>query len=253
MELVAPTLDAAAGNFARFGRTSPVFSGALLLAESAKERIFDRIATAGASGSWRLQPVAGEPQTIIADSGMHRILVVCGRQVRCALGLEVIALGTTSDYPEDRELDETLDRVVGDGAVAAVPWGFGKWLGRPGVRVSRLFSRGAQKSIFAGDNGGRLQILKQPALLDVARAAGFGILPGTDPFPFGSDYRRVGAFGFLAGIEPDPSAPWTTLREWLQSCAQSPTAYGRALNPIRFAFNQCGIQVHNRMWNRRGV
>jgi hypothetical protein len=250
MELVAPTLDSAARNFSRFEHPGSVFSGVLLLAESARERIFERIEDASTLGKWRVHRSLRETQTLIAEAEGHRLAIVCGRQVRCALGLEVLALGTTATYPEGRGLEETVERVIGDGALAAVPWGFGKWIGRAGAHVSEFFSRGARNSVFAGDNGGRLRLLPRPKLLDVAREEGFGILPGTDPFAFGHDYRRVGAFGFLAAVELDSNAPWRALQEWLENCPDCPVPYGRALNPIRFLFNQCWIQVHNRLPHR---
>ena len=251
MELVAPTLDSAARNFSMFERPASAVTGVLLLAESARERIFDRLRGVGMLGDWQFRESPGEPVTILAEARDRRIAIVCGRQIRCALGLEVLALGTMATYPEGLELEETLDRVTADGAVASVPWGFGKWIGRAGAQVAGFFSRGPRVRVFAGDNGGRLDVTGQPGLLDSARRAGFEVLPGTDPFPFSSDYRRVGSFGFLADVEPPAPAPWAALREWLEDQRQSPQAYGRALGPLRFAFNQCWIQVHNRMLTRQ--
>jgi hypothetical protein len=140
-----------------------------------------------------------------------------------------------------------IDLVRSDGALAVVPWGFGKWIGRAGIRIRELFNSQSPESLFAGDNGGRLQILGMPKPLKAARREGFRVLPGTDPFPFGADYRRVGGFGFLAAMEPDLIHPWQSLRSALVGTARAPEPYGRALPPIRFLFNQGWIQVHNRM------
>ena len=104
-----------------------------------------------------------------------------------------------------------------------------------------------QESLFFGDNGGRMSALGLPHLLHEAASKGYRLLPGSDPFPFGRDYTRVGAFGFLAGLELDTCAPWTSLQDWLQKQANQPSGYGHGLGPLKFAFNQAWIQVHNRI------
>lgn len=245
--LVEPTLDSARANFSRIGAPGAPLGGALLLAESSHEQVFEQLAEAAPFGRWRIDPVVDEAQTVIAESAGFKIAIICGRQIRCRLGLEVLAAGTTGRYPDGGHVEETLDLVRSDGALAVVPWGFGKWIGRAGVRIRELFNSQSPESLFAGDNGGRLHILGMPKPLEAASRAGFRVLPGTDPFPFGADYRRVGAFGFLAAMEPDPTHPWRSLHSWLDSIARSPEPYGRALTPPRFLFNQGWIQVHNRM------
>jgi len=247
IELAGPTLDAAAGNFAAYQAAGPVLSGMLLLAESASERVFEQLQNRDTVAAWSLQAVPGEPESVIALSRHARIVIICGRQIRCADGLEILALGTTRDYADGGSLEATVEQVRADGAVTVLPWGFGKWTGRRGALIQELFRHRDPDSLFAGDNGGRMQILGMPKLLAVAREAGFRLLPGTDPFPFGGDYRRVGSFGFLAMIDPSMAKPWSCLREWLESCPSSPAPYGRALNPLRFGFNQGWIQVHKRM------
>jgi hypothetical protein len=219
----------------------------LLLAESSREHVFEQLAEASHFGRWRIDPVVAEPQTVVAESAGFKIAIICGRQIRCRLGLEVLAVGTTVRYPDGCHLEETIDVVRSDGVLAVVPWGFGKWIGRAGIRIRDLFNSQSPESLFAGDNGGRLQILGMPKPLKAASRAGFRVLPGTDPFPFGADYRRVGAFGFLAAMEPDPTHPWRSLHSWLDRIVRSPVPYGRALPPVRFLFNQGWIQVHNRM------
>jgi hypothetical protein len=246
-EFVAPTLDAAAENFARVASPAAGYLGALLLAEAPREQVFETLADSKPHGRWRFDRVAEEPQTMIARSGEQRIAVICGRQVRCAFGLEALALGTTARLPSGQELEQTIERIRADGALAVVPWGFGKWIGRAGDVVRTLFDTCAPDSLYVGDNGGRLETLGMPNLLRVAIDAGLRVLPGTDPFPFGADYRRVGAFGFLAAVELEPARPWASLRTWLEGSSDSPQPYGRALSPLRFVFNQGWIQAHNRL------
>ena len=248
--LVEPTLDAAANNFARACRSTGSLLGILLLVQSSREQVFEQLLEGQTCGRWRLGKVAAEPQTLIARRNERQIAIVCGRQVRCERGLEVLALGTTTRFPDGRSLHEMIERVRGDGALVALPWGFGKWIGRAGEIVREALRRHSPDELFAGDNGGRLSALGMPGLLRDASQAGFRILPGTDPFPFGGDYRRVGAFGFLAGVDPEPAGPWASLQQWLRTSESMPQPYGRALGPRRFLLNQGWIQVRNRLSRR---
>lgn len=247
---VEPTLDAAAVNFSRLApRANPIL-GMLLLAESAREGVFERLGLSKDFCRWSFRAVAEEPQSVIACHEDREIVIVCGRQIRCTNGLEVLALGTTVRYPEGRDPVETIAQVRRDGAVAVFPWGFGKWLGRARGIVSDLFSGSPPQGFFAGDNGGRLQMLGIPGQLRAACRNDFRVLPGTDPFPFGGDYRRVGSFGFLADFAPVPTHPWRSLQSWLVDRGGTPEPYGQALGVARFAFNQSWIQVRNRLMGR---
>lgn len=241
---VEATLDAAAGNFGLVSGAREGLLGALLLVESAREQVFRHL---DCQGTWVFSGVPDEPATCIASRGAQQIAVICGRQIRCERGLEVLAYGTRERFPEGEPLCRTLQRVIDAGALASVPWGFGKWAGSRAAVVRELLGSQATNSVFVGDNGGRVRQLPEPKLLRAARQAGFRVLPGSDPFPFGGDEERVGAYGFM--VEPvDPAHPWADLRRWLESQKESPPAYGNALGFPRFLFNQVGIQIYNRMY-----
>jgi len=250
IDLVEPTLEAAAMNFVGLAPRANPIAGMLLLAESARERVFERLDASRAFGQWSIRLVPEEPQTVIASREDREIVIVCGRQIRCANGLEILALGTTAQYPEGCRPMETIARVRSDGATPVFPWGFGKWVGRARGVVSDLFSASPPHEFFAGDNGGRLRLLGVPKQLKAASRNGFLVLPGTDPFPFLNDYRRVGSFGFFADFAPDLAHPWRSLQSWLESKSGCPEPYGHALGVFRFAFNQSWIQLHNRVLRR---
>jgi len=137
------------------------------------------------------------------------------------------------------------------GALTVVPWGFGKWLGGRGRRMEAVLDSIGSKALFVGDNGSRLEWQGVPARVRACEQRGFRVLPGTDPFPFAGDYRRVGRFGFLAQAQFDEAAPWRALRAWLVEQPVSPQPYGRACGPVRFAVNQAGIQIYNRFLRGR--
>lgn len=244
MERVGVSLEAAAENFRRVSGHSQRWVGAVLLVESSGERVFERLFDAGQVGGWTFIPVAQEPETVVALSAGRRILVVCGRQVRCVDGLEVLALGTQETFPDGESLEQTVDRVAASGAVVSIPWGFGKWMGQRGRQVRRLFEQRSVDSVYVGDSGGRVQGLRVPRIIRDAQEAGLRVLPGTDPFPCGSDHERIGSFGFIADIVPDEEGPWASLRGWLESLGSSPDAYGHTLGPARFVYNQVAIRLH---------
>jgi hypothetical protein len=251
--LVAPTLDAAATNFVAVSGRSTGTLGALLLTQAAGERVFESLKGPSLVGGWRIEPVQEEPQTLIARRAGATIAIICGRQVRATDGLEVLALGTLETFPDGMQFPETVDAVCRSGALTAVPWGFGKWLGARGQRVKSMFALASPADLFVGDNGGRVGSFGVPAIVQSAAEKGFRVLPGTDPFPFSTDYRRVGSFGFLADVEADEVAPWRTLRAWLVGLRQSPKPYGSTIGLPRFVVNQAGIQVYNRFFRSRAA
>jgi hypothetical protein len=247
-ELVALTLDAAAGNFRRVTGSRDGLLGALLLTQAAGERVFEQIMAPAPSAGWRFEPAARERQSILAHRNGGVIAIVCGRQVRARGGIEVLGLGTCEEFADGRSLADTVAAVHGAGALTVLPWGFGKWLGDRGRLVRETLH--SAEFLSVGDNGSRLAGLAVPTLIREAELNGFRVIPGTDPFPFGRDYRRVGRFGFLAEAEIDESAPWGSLRSWLETVRGSPPRFGSASGPARFAVNQVGIQLYNRLLRR---
>jgi hypothetical protein len=250
--LVAPTLDAAAANFRAVRGRSDGLLGAILLAQGASERVFETLQAAPTVEGWAHSATPGEPETLIARKGPESIAIVCGRQVRADDGLEVLALGTRQTFPDGRPFPETVDVVRRSGALTAIPWGFGKWLGSRGQRVEATLRSLGPDALFVGDNGSRLGLLGAPALVRASKQRGFRVLPGTDPFPFALDHRRVGRFGFLAEVEVPETGPWGALRDWLVHRRGSPTPYGRSCGPVRFVFNQVGIQLYNTLRSKHG-
>ena len=246
LDRVAVTLDAATVNFSRYAQRQSGLLGILLLTEARRERVFEALRERETCGGWTISPSPGEQVSIQATRGDHRIVVVCGRQVRCHDGLEVTVLGTLEAFPDGLSLEETICAAAARGAFISLPWGFGKWLGARGRVLRESLSRHEPRALAICDNGSRLQALGRPRLVQQCDARGHLVLPGTDPFPFGDDHRRTGAFGFLAP-EPAADAPWRGLAEWLRTQRESPPAYGAATGLVRFVVNNVGIQFYNRM------
>lgn len=243
LELATGVLDAAAENFRAFAPDASSSTGGLLLAQAAGERVFELLQATRRIGDWRIDQAQDEPQSLIAQRAGAMLVIVCGRQVRAADGLEILALGTCRTFPDRLGFQESLDAVLESDALTVLPWGFGKWTGARRARVRTAAERTGSGKVFVGDNGGRLGLAGTPGLIANLRLRGFRVLPGSDPFPVGNDMQRVGRFGFLADIDPDTRAPWRGLRAWLESRDESPRAYGRALGPIAFVMNQVGFRL----------
>ena len=245
LALVPSMLDAAAINFGRVESGGATPSGALLLAQASSEKVFESLQRMPGIGNWRIVPVPEEPQTLLAKRGETVLAIVCGRQVRADDGLEVLALGTGRTFQDGLPFLESVESVRQSDALTVLPWGVGKWLGRRGSLVDAAAHAIGREQLFIGDNGGRLRLMGMPRRIHRFERRGIRVLPGTDPFPFGSDLRRVGRFGFLAELQPAWISPWRQLRDWLTSLAASPRPYGRALGPLTFLFNQVGIRVRS--------
>jgi hypothetical protein len=181
--------------------------------------------------------------TLIArwqDGG--EIHLLAGRQIVTAEGLEVLALGLASPLPDGEALPVVCDKVRELGAVAVLPWGVGKWLGRRGDIMQRLVQSAADRGIVLGDNGNRPWCWPLPALF---RGAAVRNLPGSDPLPFATEAGRAGSFGFVL---PSPLAqrpPLTILREVVAGVDQ-PLCYGRAETLLHFLRNQILSQLRKR-------
>lgn len=244
---VARTLDAALFNFSLFNDHGAPFAGVLLLAQSARERVFESLRDARSTGRWAVTSNPSEPMSLIASRQGSSILIVCGRQVRTRDGLEVLALGTCREFQDGLPIDKAVETVNRTDALAVIPWGLGKITGRRRLAVEALISSGAGKALFIGDNGSRLGVLGPPALIRKADGLGLRILPGTDPFPIAGDQQRVGRFGFLAEADLSNKTPWRSLRQWLLEREDSPHAYGQPCGLARFLRIQVGIQIYNRL------
>lgn len=249
-------LDDAAANVTRALTERPPAGatrglGVLLLAEGVGEGAFDRLSGASAlGGGWTAEDAEERGVRWLAHHGTRRLLVVAGRQVVTAEGVEVLAL-LTHDAPADGlPLGECLASLAAHETVAVLPWGFGKWSGRRGRLVAESL-RASDRTVLAGDNGGRLALGPTPPLLAEAARRGIPILPGSDPLPFPDQEGRAGSFGFLADVALPPERPAAALRAWLRALDRQPDPYGRLRGVAAFCFDQGRMQWRKRVGRSR--
>lgn len=248
-------LDCACKNFllaARSISAGDSFTGVLLLTETARASVFQRMWQSADTSRQTGTPEAGwwfrhtdEPCSLWAHRGPDmRLLIVAGRQIVTAERLEVLAIGTSRFFPDGKPTDEVVRAVTASGALAVIPWGFGKWRGRRGRILSDLMKQFTGSDFFLGDNGGRPRLLPDPAQFTEARSRGFGILPGSDPLPFRAEFRRAGSFGFaLPGVLSE-EMPSTDLKRLILGGTRPIEPFGQLEGSVRFIRNQISMQIH---------
>lgn len=242
--------DAAAANFGRAnGRlhAGGDICGVLLLTESAGADVFAALADGKlAAGAWRIRPTQ-EPVSLLATrSGGLPLLVVAGRQIVSAERIEVLAIGTRSHIPDGEPLADIIKAVRADGALAVLPWGFGKWWGKRGRVVDALLTHAASGEIFLGDNGGRPIGLPRPRQFARGSRRGVRILPGSDPLPIPGEVERVGSCGSVLLFELDLRRPVASLRSHLLTLERQPVTFGRLQSPAGFVASQLRLRLHKR-------
>ena len=239
-------LAAAVANFRRGAAELGLeksFLGCLLLAESADAHWFASLRSGGAEGGWSFEPTE-EPTAIVARSSRgERLLVIAGRQVRTAEGLEVLALASAEEFPDGLPFGDTLARVRWSGAVPVLPWGFGKWWFYRGGLVEAVIRRPDPKWILLGDNAGRPRAGGTPRLFREAAERGIPVLPGSDPLPLPGHETRAGSYGFAVDGGLDERRPAESLRRWLRGLSGQPRVFGGCESLVRFCRDQTLLRL----------
>ena len=203
------------------GSVQPV-RGVLLLTRTAHEADFkDLCATIPhcLTKPWRID-ARPDDLSLILRHGPDTLTLVAGRQMATREGLEVHALGTRQDFPERLPARRLLEAVNASGALVAIPWGAGKWLGARGNLLRALVDDPSLPFLLS-DSGLRPGGWPRPKLFAQARRNGRTWLAGSDPLPLPGAERRVGRFGLtldpvwadtaavteLIGALRDPTVP----------------------------------------------
>jgi hypothetical protein len=167
------------------------------------------------------------------------LILVAGRQVATREGLEVLALSCGARIHDGLELEETIDAVQAASALTVIPWGFGKWWGARGRKVSRALEQQRDHPVYVGDNGNRLESGSGPAGLAVGVRP---VLAGSDPLPLDHHRNRVLSYGFRIDGELDPDRPGASLRTRIAALPETPITLGRRARLLRFVTDQLHMQ-----------
>lgn len=220
-------LHQAARNFALFDpRPEPAV---IMLAERSGYDVYRQLSS-------RLQPTA-EAEASWLNHAHKRLLIIAGRQIITMERLEILGLGTRTPIPDGLPAREVLARLGEADAIAVLPWGVGKWLGKRGECVNALIGESLPGRLFLGDNGGR------PAWWTVPQFSGaVKVLAGSDPLPLAGASRQIGRYGTRISMTFTEDRPWAQLKQALRDPASTLLTYGNPTPSLRFISDQTRLR-----------
>jgi hypothetical protein len=248
--------DAAVANFTRAARRLGLAhaprEGMLLLTETASDHAFDALAGGRlVPRRWKIAATAEPAVLRVSHEEAIPLFLVAGRQIATREDLEVLALGTTTRFPDGESLESSVAAADASAAMTALPWGFGKWWGARGEMIERTMRVPRPRPLYLGDNGGRLSLSTRPQLLRRGETLGLKVLPGTDPLPFAGQESRVGSFGIVLADWTPSERPLAEFGRRLESLRGSPRQFGALTGIVPFVRLQIGMQLRKRA--RRGM
>jgi hypothetical protein len=248
-EFFRAAVENLAGGAAALSIEPQACAGALIFTESHSGHAFDALADGAMTlpRPWAVNAHPDEVSIVVGRESGESLLVVAGQQAVTREGLEVLGFGIRDRCPDGLALEATIEWIRSRGALAVLPWGFGKWSFRRGRLIERLLDDADPAAFAVGDNGGRLASWPAPRLLRQAEARGYAVLPGSDPLPFASQAGRVGSSGFvLEAAEPEP---WTgrALVERLRALRSTPRTFRRLTGLPSFVCLQVAMQLQKAM------
>lgn len=181
----------------RLGADEPIDGGVLLLAEIGDADQFKRLRTLPGV---HLLP---EVDALSVRTPNLNLIVIAGRQVITAEGVEVLIHNTTSAPADGETVGEVLTWVRQRRRAATLPWGFGKWTGRRRRVVCELMER--YPGLAVGDVPTRPAAWAEP----LVRRSGDPrpVLRGTDALPIEGDAERIGSWGQVVDVHASGRGP----------------------------------------------
>lgn len=175
---------------------------------------------------WRVEKGDDGCSAVLRRRDGEAIVVVAGRQIVTAERLEVLALGCVDELPDGRQIRDVVRAVADRDALAVIPWGFGKWLGRRGRIVRDMIECPNGLALYLGDNGGRMRALARPPLFEWAERRGLVVLGGSDPLPLPAHATRPGSYGSVLDLSADVSQPGSAVKAAIRALRCTPPAFG---------------------------
>jgi hypothetical protein len=174
------------------------------------------------------------------------LLVLAGRQIATRERFEVLALGSEADFPAGQSLSDTISGVRENGAIAVIPWGFGKWWFRRKRLLAATLSSSPAEGLCIGDNGGRPRAMARPRLFELAASRGIYNLPGSDPLPLRWEINKPGRLGAVLDGPIDLSRPTASLLRTLLTLRAQPPLFGSPESLAGFVRSQIGLRLRRR-------
>jgi hypothetical protein len=244
-------LDNARTNFRaaarRAGWTNTI--SCLWLTDTPEERSFRRLSRTSVGEQmdrWSLAHTSEATSLVAVHESGEKILLLAGRQIASRERLEVLALGTELDVPSGQSLGDTIAAVLERGAIAVVPWGFGKWWFRRSRLLAATLASLTSDSLFVGDNASRLRVVPRSSLFELAASRGIYNLPGSDPLPVPWEIRKPGRLGTVLNGPLDLSRPVDWLVRVLRGLRAQPPLFGGTESLLGFVRSQLGLRLRRR-------
>ncbi len=217
----------------------------LLLTESADHEFFLSLLRCGEAneslGGWRVFPTEEAHAVRLQREDQASIFVIAGRQVETRERVEVSALLTDQAFADGRSLQQTLGDIRAAGALAVLPWGVGKWLGRRGRLLAEAVDQDPGAWLLS-DNGSRPFFWPRPDLFDRVERLGGKVIAGSDPLPIPGDEQRIGTFGVYLPGPIDAAHPGAYIREALEGHGPSPERFGQLQGLKTFVKQRQGLK-----------
>ena len=219
--------DAAWVNFAAqaYEHDLAEFCGVLLLTESHGADWFTWLTKMANEGepirdgyreAWSVCRTEEKCSLLLRSHRGEELVLIAGRQIVTKEKLEVSALLTETVFPDGASLATTVEGIRNSGGLPMVPWGMWQWWGERGKMLSNFLPSQRTEEFFLGDTSDRPKFLAYPLPFIQAEQQGLRILPGSDPLPIRSDYRRPGSAGFSIAAEMREQRPAQDLKQWMQ-------------------------------------
>lgn len=232
------------------------FAGVLLLTETARDNCFhllhkcadgEHLPHSAEVGKWKFFHTDENCSLYAQHEDSARLVLISGRQIATAENLEVLAAGTRTVFSDGHSINDLISEIVNSNALAVIPWGAGKWLGRRKKVLLDLIESVDNTSFCLGDNSGRPGFWKEPEIFTIARERSIPILRGSDPLPFGSEQGKAGMFGFSIDVDMDMNKPAGTVINTLIERKAAVSPFGKLEGLPGFAVNLIRMQLRKRM------
>lgn len=205
-------------------------SAVIMLAERKGYQVFNQL---------KKQLIAtDEDESLYFEHRAHRMLILAGRQIVTAEGLEILGLASCTQIFDGLPVHQVIDHLLEEDALAVLPWGVGKWLGRRGRLVDKLIENSQPGRLFLGDNAGR------PGLWSVPQFnSDLIVLPGSDPLPLNGSARAIGCYGALIEARLSSQTPAAELKKMIRSRRTPLQRFGGTSPALRFVSDQLRLRL----------
>lgn len=222
----------------------------LLLTESAGLDYFEVLRSKAAANDnsfgyiWTLEETQESCSLRVCHPDYPEILlfIIGGRQVITEERLELLALFTRENIPDNMPLETGVQQIKKSGGLPVCAWGAGKWLGKRGEILSGFLQSTAGKHLYMGDSGGRPTCWPSSKLLQ-RKPFSDRVVSGTDPLSLAGEESRVGSFGGCIAATCSQDMPSASLKGFLSAEDVIVKPFGKSFSPFLFMKNQLALRL----------